>query len=148
MNYQTQIHSFKTVDNERLHGVLLTPANKKSDTALIFVHGVAMNFYLPPLLNFDRGTETPTASCASQTALPEIARSVSRRSRLSFRKGFSYDLELVFVHNVADSFLPNHRYLVSIGFEDHFNFVHSPQVLLGIIAEPRNAARVASIVPL
>jgi len=52
MNYQTQIHSFKTADNERLHGALLTPPNKKSDTALIFVHGVAMNFYLPPLFNF------------------------------------------------------------------------------------------------
>jgi len=52
MNYQTQIHSFKTADNERLHGALLTPPNQKSDTALIFVHGVAMNFYLPPLFNF------------------------------------------------------------------------------------------------
>ena len=52
MNYQTQIHSFKTADNERLHGALLTPPNKTSDTALIFVHGVAMNFYLPPLFNF------------------------------------------------------------------------------------------------
>ena len=52
MNYQTQIHSFKTADNERLHGALLTPANDKSDLALIFVHGVAMNFYLPPLFTF------------------------------------------------------------------------------------------------
>jgi pimeloyl-ACP methyl ester carboxylesterase len=52
MNYQTQILTFTTADNERLHGALLTPPNKKSDTALIFVHGVAMNFYLPPLFNF------------------------------------------------------------------------------------------------
>jgi pimeloyl-ACP methyl ester carboxylesterase len=52
MNYQTQIHTFKTSDNERLHGALLTPPNKPSDTALIFVHGVAMNFYLPPLFTF------------------------------------------------------------------------------------------------
>jgi len=44
MNYQTQIHSFKTADNERLHGALLTPRDKKSDTALIFVRGVAMTF--------------------------------------------------------------------------------------------------------
>jgi len=52
MSYQTQIHSFKTSDNERLHGALLTPADKKSELALIFVHGVAMNFYLPPLFTF------------------------------------------------------------------------------------------------
>ncbi|HEY2919226.1 MAG TPA: alpha/beta fold hydrolase [Candidatus Binatia bacterium] len=52
MNYQTQILTFTTADNERLHGALLTPPNMKSDTALIFVHGVAMNFYLPPLFNF------------------------------------------------------------------------------------------------
>jgi pimeloyl-ACP methyl ester carboxylesterase len=52
MNYQTQIHSFKTTDNERLHGALLTPIDKKSELALIFVHGVAMNFYLPPLFTF------------------------------------------------------------------------------------------------
>jgi pimeloyl-ACP methyl ester carboxylesterase len=52
MNYQTEIHSFKTTDNERLHGALLTPIDKKSELALIFVHGVAMNFYLPPLFNF------------------------------------------------------------------------------------------------
>ncbi len=52
MIYQTQIHSFKTADNERLHGALLTPIDDKSDLALIFVHGVAMNFYLPPLFTF------------------------------------------------------------------------------------------------
>ena len=52
MNYQTQILTFTTADNERLHGALLTPPNKTSDTALIFVHGVAMNFYLPPLFVF------------------------------------------------------------------------------------------------
>src|SRR4029453_11082630 len=52
MTFQTQILTFTTADNERLHGALLTPPNKKSDTALIFVHGVAMNFYLQPLFNF------------------------------------------------------------------------------------------------
>lgn len=51
MNYQTHIHTFKTSDNERLHGALFTPG-EKSDLALILVHGVAMNFYLPPLFNF------------------------------------------------------------------------------------------------
>ena len=52
MNYQTQILTFTTADNERLHGALLTPNEKPSDLALIFVHGVAMNFYLPPLFTF------------------------------------------------------------------------------------------------
>src|SRR4026208_589591 len=55
MNYQTQILTFTTADNERLHGALLTPPEKKSDTALIFVHGVAMNFYLPPLFTVGQG---------------------------------------------------------------------------------------------
>ena len=49
MTIETQLLSFKTSDNERLHGALLTPADQNSDIALIFVHGVAMNFYLPPL---------------------------------------------------------------------------------------------------
>ena len=52
MNHQTQIHTFKTADNERLHGALLTPPSVESDLATIFVHGVAMNFYLPPLFTF------------------------------------------------------------------------------------------------
>ncbi len=52
MNYQTQIHTFKTADDERLHGALLTPPDGVSDLGLIFVHGVAMNFYLPPLFSF------------------------------------------------------------------------------------------------
>src|SRR4029453_13877141 len=52
MNYQTEICAFKTADNERLHGALLTPPEAQSDLALVFVHGVAMNFYLPPLFVF------------------------------------------------------------------------------------------------
>jgi pimeloyl-ACP methyl ester carboxylesterase len=52
MNYQTEICAFKTVDNERLHGALLTPPEAQSDLALVLVHGVAMNFYLPPLFIF------------------------------------------------------------------------------------------------
>jgi len=52
MNCQTEICTFKTSDNERLHGVLLTPPESPADLALVFVHGVAMNFYLPPLFLF------------------------------------------------------------------------------------------------
>jgi predicted alpha/beta-fold hydrolase len=49
---QTQLCTFKTVDKERLHGLLFTPPKDRSDLALLLVHGVAMNFYLPPLAVF------------------------------------------------------------------------------------------------
>jgi pimeloyl-ACP methyl ester carboxylesterase len=52
MDIDTQLCIFKTDDNERLHGLLFTPQNRPSDLALVFVHGVAMNFYLPPLVTF------------------------------------------------------------------------------------------------
>lgn len=52
MNCQTEIFTFRTSDNERLHGALLTPPESPADLALVFVHGVAMNFYLPPLFLF------------------------------------------------------------------------------------------------
>ena len=52
MNIQTQLCTFKTADNERLHGLLFTPPSDDSDMALVFIHGVAMNFYLPPLAIF------------------------------------------------------------------------------------------------
>src|SRR5262249_36842812 len=34
------------------HGLLFTPQTQQTDLALLFVHGVAMNFYLPPLSVF------------------------------------------------------------------------------------------------
>ncbi len=49
---QTQLCTFKTADKERLHGLLFTPPQDRSDLALLFIHGVAMNFYLPPLAVF------------------------------------------------------------------------------------------------
>jgi pimeloyl-ACP methyl ester carboxylesterase len=49
MKITTRLCNFKTADSERLHGLLFTPIDAKSDLALLFVHGVAMNFYLPPL---------------------------------------------------------------------------------------------------
>jgi pimeloyl-ACP methyl ester carboxylesterase len=52
MNIQTQLCTFKTADNERLHGLLFTPSGELSDLALVFIHGVAMNFYLTPLAIF------------------------------------------------------------------------------------------------
>jgi pimeloyl-ACP methyl ester carboxylesterase len=52
MSIHTQLCNFKTADNERLRGLLFTPLGRNSDLALVFVHGVAMNFYLPPLAIF------------------------------------------------------------------------------------------------
>lgn len=52
MSITTRLCNFKTADKERLHGLLFTPPDGESDLALIFVHGVAMNFYLPPLATF------------------------------------------------------------------------------------------------
>lgn len=52
MSIQTRLCTFRTADKERLHGLLFIRANAQSDLALILVHGVAMNFYLPPLVNF------------------------------------------------------------------------------------------------
>ncbi len=52
MTIETQLLSFKTSDKETLHGLLFTPRERKSDLALLLVHGVAMNFYLPPLPTF------------------------------------------------------------------------------------------------
>ena len=52
MPYKTELCTFKTADNERLHGLLFTPFEFPSDLALLFIHGVAMNFYLPPLVTF------------------------------------------------------------------------------------------------
>src|SRR5215469_577319 len=52
MTFQTELCSFKTADGERLHGLLFTPPSEHRDLALLFVHGVAMNFYLPPLVVF------------------------------------------------------------------------------------------------
>jgi pimeloyl-ACP methyl ester carboxylesterase len=52
MNIETRLLNFKTSDRETLHGLLFTPRERKSELALLLVHGVAMNFYLPPLATF------------------------------------------------------------------------------------------------
>lgn len=51
MSVRTELCTFRTSDNERLHGLFFTPP-RASDLALLFIHGVAMNFYLPPLVTF------------------------------------------------------------------------------------------------
>lgn len=63
MTYQTEICTFRTSDNERLHGALLTPSSGRKDIVLLFVHGVAMNFYLPPLFTFGQGLASRNYPC-------------------------------------------------------------------------------------
>jgi hypothetical protein len=52
MSIHTQLCTYKTADKERLHGLFFTPSGEHSDLPLVFVHGVAMNFYLQPLAIF------------------------------------------------------------------------------------------------
>ncbi len=52
MTIHTELCNFKTPDSERLHGLLFTPSGGASDLVLVMIHGVAMNFYLPPLATF------------------------------------------------------------------------------------------------
>lgn len=52
MSMNTKLCEFRTVDQQRLHGLLFTAPDHRSDLALLLVHGVAMNFYLPPLVTF------------------------------------------------------------------------------------------------
>ena len=52
MTLETQLLDFTTSDKETLHGLLFSPRERKSDLALLLVHGVAMNFYLPALPSF------------------------------------------------------------------------------------------------
>src|SRR5438309_1796970 len=63
MKITTRLCNFKTSDNERLHGLLFTPIEVKSDLALLFVHGVAMNFYLPPLATLGQALADQNHHC-------------------------------------------------------------------------------------
>lgn len=55
MTIDTKLCSFTTADNEQLHGLLFRHPQQKSDLALLAVHGLAMNFYLPPLAPLGQG---------------------------------------------------------------------------------------------
>jgi pimeloyl-ACP methyl ester carboxylesterase len=52
MSIDTRLLDFRTSDDQTLHGLLFRPRDCQSDLALLLVHGVAMNFYLPPLATF------------------------------------------------------------------------------------------------
>ena len=63
MPIETQLLSFKTGDKETLHGLLFTPRERTSNLALLLVHGVAMNFYLPPLATFGQALAERSYHC-------------------------------------------------------------------------------------
>jgi len=89
MRIQTEICIFKTADNERLHGALLTPPDRPSDLALLFVHGVAMNFYLPPLFSF--GQELATRGFHSFVVNTRGHDWISRAGNLAKFGGSAYE---------------------------------------------------------
>ena len=50
---ETDLHTFGTADGETLHGLLFRPAGgAAAEQALLYVHGVANNFYATPLVGF------------------------------------------------------------------------------------------------
>jgi pimeloyl-ACP methyl ester carboxylesterase len=63
MKIETRLLDFRTSDGETLHGLLFTPRDGKSDLALLLVHGVAMNFYLPPLPTFGQALAEQSFHC-------------------------------------------------------------------------------------
>lgn len=89
MNIHTRLCVFKTDDSERLHGLLFTPMASRSDCALIFVHGVAMNFYLPPLSVF--GQELAARGYASFVINTRGHDWISRAGNLTQFGGSSYE---------------------------------------------------------
>jgi pimeloyl-ACP methyl ester carboxylesterase len=63
MSIETRLLDFTTSDHQTLHGLLFTPRDHKCDLALLLVHGVAMNFYLPPLATFGQALATSGHHC-------------------------------------------------------------------------------------
>lgn len=90
MDIDTQFCVFKTADNERLHGLLFTPQNQPSDLALVLVHGVAMNFYLPPLVTF--GQEFATRGFHSFVINTRGHDWISRAGNLTKFGGSAYEI--------------------------------------------------------
>jgi pimeloyl-ACP methyl ester carboxylesterase len=109
MNFQTDICTFKTADNERLHGALFTP-ERPSDLALLFVHGVAMNFYLPPLFTF--GQELAARGFHSFVINTRGHDWISRAGNLTKFGGSAYENldDCVADFDGAIEFLKRHRY--------------------------------------
>src|SRR6516162_1406248 len=90
MSFYTRLCTFKTDDNERLHGLLFTRPTQQPDLALLFVHGVAMNFYLPPLSTF--GQELAARGFHSFVINTRGHDWISRVSNLTKFGGSAYEL--------------------------------------------------------
>lgn len=110
MTIHTELHTFKTVDNERLYGLLFTPPDGKSDLGLIMVHGVAMNFYLPPLFIF--GQELASRGYPCFVINTRGHDWISRSGNLTKFGGSAYEMieDCLFDLDGALDFLAGHRY--------------------------------------
>jgi pimeloyl-ACP methyl ester carboxylesterase len=114
VKFQTEICTYKTWDNERLHGALLTPASMQSDFALVLVHGVAMNFYLPPLFLFGQELAARGYYCFSINTRGHDW--ISRAANLTKFGGSAYE-------NLADSFPDLDGALAFLGSRGYRRFV-------------------------
>jgi len=90
MSFHTRLCTFKTDDNERLHGLLFASQTQHTDLALLFVHGVAMNFYLPPLSVF--GQELAARGFHSLVINTRGHDWISRAGNLTKFGGSAYEL--------------------------------------------------------
>jgi pimeloyl-ACP methyl ester carboxylesterase len=127
MTITTEICAFKTVDNERLHGALLWPPKLASDLVLVFVHGVAMNFYLPPLFTFAQELARRGYHCFSMNNRGHDW--ISRAGNLTRFGGAAYE-------NLADCFLDCDGALDFLGSRGYRRFVligHSLGAIKSII---------------
>jgi pimeloyl-ACP methyl ester carboxylesterase len=127
MTITTEICTFKAADNERLHGALLTPPISASDLVLVFVHGVAMNFYLPPLFNFAQELARRGHHCFSMNTRGHDW--ISRAGNLTRFGGAAYE-------NLADCLLDCDGALEYLASRDYGRFVligHSLGAIKSII---------------
>ncbi|HEX5021419.1 MAG TPA: alpha/beta fold hydrolase [Candidatus Binatia bacterium] len=141
MNFRTEIRTFKTADNERLHGALLAPSERPSELALVFVHGVAMNFYLPPLFVF--GQELATRGFHSFVINTRGHDWISRAGNLAKFGGAAYEM-LEDCLSDLDGAL---EYLKQQGYHRYILIGHSLGAIKSIIYQgTRRRSDVAGIV--
>jgi pimeloyl-ACP methyl ester carboxylesterase len=127
MNFVTEICVFKTSDNERLHGALLTSPDSPPDVALVLIHGVAMNFYLPPLFLFAQQLAARGFHCFSMNTRGHDW--ISRAGNLTRFGGAAFE-------NLDDCFLDLDGALAFLGSRGYRQFVligHSLGAIKSII---------------
>jgi pimeloyl-ACP methyl ester carboxylesterase len=124
-----------------LHGALLAPSERPSELALVFVHGVAMNFYLPPLFVF--GQELATRGFHSFVINTRGHDWISRAGNLAKFGGAAYEM-LEDCLSDLDGAL---EYLKQQGYHRYILIGHSLGAIKSIIYQgTRRRSDVAGIV--